>query len=73
MEDVNRFFNVDAFYETLIDQAPLGIAIQLTDGRVIRANDSFCKMFGYTMDEVVGASLMTSSHLKGTSTLKLGT
>jgi diguanylate cyclase (GGDEF)-like protein/PAS domain S-box-containing protein len=65
VEDVNRFFNVDAFYETLIDQAPLGIAIQLTDGRVIRANDSFCKMFGYTMDEVVGGQLDDLVALEG--------
>lgn len=57
MEDVNRFFNVEAFYETLFDQSPLGIAIQAPDGIVIRANGAFCDMFGYGREEVLGVHL----------------
>ncbi len=71
MEDVNRFFNVEAFYETLFDQSPLGIAIQAPDGIVIRANGAFCDMFGYGREEVLGVhlddlvALTINFHLKG--------
>jgi diguanylate cyclase (GGDEF)-like protein/PAS domain S-box-containing protein len=57
MEDVNRSFNVEAFYGTLIDKSPLGIAIQAPDGKVIRANRTFCDLFGYAMEEVIGVHL----------------
>ena len=57
VEGVNSTFNIDAFYETLIDQTPLGIAIQTPDGKVARANRAFCEMFGYTPGEVVGSRL----------------
>lgn len=57
MEGVNSAINIDAFYETLIDQTPLGIAIQTPDGKVARANRAFCEMFGYDPDEVVGNQL----------------
>ncbi|NMD18089.1 MAG: PAS domain S-box protein, partial [Synergistaceae bacterium] len=57
MEGVNSTFNIDAFYETLIDQTPLGIAVQTPDGKVARANSAFCEMFGYDPGEVVGSQL----------------
>ncbi len=47
----------DAFYETLFDQAPAGIVVQGQDGRVVRANQTFCDMFGYSRDEVIGVQL----------------
>ncbi len=57
MNDKNHPFQSAAFYETLFDQAPSGIAVQGQDGRVIRANETFCRMFGYSQEEVVGSFL----------------
>ncbi|MDO9508069.1 MAG: PAS domain S-box protein [Thermovirgaceae bacterium] len=57
MTDENHILPGNAFYETLFDQAPSGIAVQGLDGRVIRANGAFCRMFGYSQEEVVGSFL----------------
>ena len=57
MEDVKGAFTIDTLYETLIEQSPLGIAVQTPDRKVARANRAFCEMFGYSLDEVVGKDL----------------
>nr|HPK43115.1 PAS domain-containing protein [Synergistales bacterium] len=57
MEGVNSTFTIDTLYETLIEQSPLGIAVQMPDRKVARANRAFCEMFGYSLDEVVGMDL----------------
>jgi diguanylate cyclase (GGDEF)-like protein/PAS domain S-box-containing protein len=57
VEDVDSSVFIDALYETLIEQSPLGIAVQTPDRKVVRANRAFCEMFGYSLDEVVGKYL----------------
>lgn len=57
MEGNASLIRGDALYETLFDQTPAGIAVQGKDGRVIRVNKTFCDMFGYSMDEVIGIQL----------------
>jgi len=46
-----------AFFDRLVETAPEGIAISDTQGRVLRVNAEFVRMFGYGVDEVVGQFL----------------
>lgn len=46
-----------ALLEQLFDCAPEGIVVQSNDGRVLRANIEFCRMFGYDIGEVIGSLL----------------
>jgi len=39
-------------FRSLFEQAPVGIVIQLDDGRIISANRAFCKMLGYDRQEL---------------------
>src|SRR5450830_1440189 len=45
------------FFDQLVETAPEGIAISDTQGRVLRVNAEFVRMFGYGVDEVVGQYL----------------
>src|SRR5450830_739028 len=45
------------FFDQLVETAPEGIAITNTQGRVMRVNAEFVRMFGYGVDEVVGQYL----------------
>ena len=42
------------FFDRLVETAPEGIAITDTQGRVMRVNTEFMRMFGYGVDEAVG-------------------
>ncbi|WP_165849311.1 PAS domain-containing sensor histidine kinase [Candidatus Cryosericum septentrionale] len=46
-----------AFFDQLVETAPEGIAIADTQGRIMRVNAEFVRMFGYGVDEVVGQCL----------------
>src|SRR5664280_846015 len=46
-----------AFFDQLVETAPEGIAIADPQGRVMRVNAEFVRMFGYGVDEVVGQYL----------------
>ena len=46
-----------AFFDRLVETAPEGIAIADTQGRIMRVNAEFVRMFGYGVDEVVGQCL----------------
>src|SRR5450830_286813 len=46
-----------AFFDQLVESAPEGIAITDTQGRVMRVNTKFVRMFGYGVDEAVGQSI----------------
>ena len=43
-----------AFFDQLVETAPEGIAITGVQGRVLRVNAEFVRMFGYGADEAVG-------------------
>lgn len=43
--------------QELFLRAPEGIVIHDSNGQVVRANDEFCRMFGYAQDEVTGRQL----------------
>ena len=46
-----------AFFNQLVETAPEGIAITGDQGRVLRVNAEFIRMFGYGVDEAVGQSI----------------
>jgi diguanylate cyclase (GGDEF)-like protein/PAS domain S-box-containing protein len=46
-----------AFLDRLVESAPEGIAITDTQGRVMRVNAEFVRMFGYELDEAVGQDI----------------
>lgn len=46
-----------AFFEELFSSSPEGIVIYDRDGRICRVNETFCRMFGYEPEEVIGEIL----------------
>jgi len=46
-----------AFFDQLVETAPEGIAIADPQGRIMRVNAEFVRMFGYGVDEAVGQCL----------------
>jgi len=46
-----------AFFDRLVESAPESIAIADTQGRILRVNAEFVRMFGYGADEAVGQCL----------------
>ncbi len=54
---INHEYSV--FFEKLFDSSPEGVVIQGLDGTVLKANRAFCKMFGYSLDEIIGNELDT--------------
>lgn len=53
-----------ALLEQLFDCAPEGIIVQSNEGVVLRANAEFCRMFGFSLDDVLDRRLdeLISSH-----------
>jgi PAS domain S-box-containing protein len=54
-EEVNKF-------KTIADQATYGNAIVSMDGNLIYSNETFSKMHGYTIEEIMGLNLMSLHH-----------
>jgi PAS domain S-box-containing protein len=52
-----RLLREKAYFENLVENATEGIIVADTEGRVLRANDEFRRMFGFTAQEVVGRAL----------------
>jgi len=46
-----------AFFDRLVETAPEGIAITDPQGRIVRVNAEFVRMFGYDVDEAVGQDI----------------
>jgi PAS domain S-box-containing protein len=45
------------FYENFFEESPEAIVIEDLNGHVLRVNSSFCEMFGYDREEVMGRVL----------------
>lgn len=48
----------EAHYRTLFERVPDGILIADKEGRYLDANESMCRMLGYTHDEIVGMTAL---------------
>lgn len=44
----------ETWYRSLFDNATDGILIMDTEGMIVRANESFCRMMGFRLDDVIG-------------------
>jgi PAS domain S-box-containing protein len=44
------------------DRAPIGMSVVDLDGRWLRVNQSYCRMFGYERDELLGKSFCDLTH-----------
>ena len=49
-------------FRSLFEQAPIGIVLADADTRLIRVNQAFCEMLGYTESELCGRSFVEISH-----------
>lgn len=52
----------EALLRLLFDHSPLGFSITDRDCRLVRVNAAFCRMLGYTEDELLGKTLQELSH-----------
>ena len=52
----------EARWRTLVDQAPVGIAIGDVEGNVLEANSSLQRMFGYSLEEMRGIRVEQFTH-----------
>uniref|UniRef100_A0A7C4MPA7 histidine kinase n=1 Tax=Desulfatirhabdium butyrativorans TaxID=340467 RepID=A0A7C4MPA7_9BACT len=46
-----------AFYDQLIENSPVAIVISGLDGNIVRINQEFTRLFGYTLEEVRGKNV----------------
>jgi PAS domain S-box-containing protein len=52
-----RFLREKAYFENLVEYAMEGIVIADKEGRVLRANDEFQRIFGFSAEEIIGRAL----------------
>lgn len=50
------------FYEYIYSHVPLGIGLLTTQGKFVHANQTFCKILGYTSEELTGLSFVDFTH-----------
>ncbi len=55
-EEERKLYEATSLNRVLVDHAPLGIALADPEGNWIRLNDAFCRMLGYTQDELLYTS-----------------
>ena len=53
---------VETLYRDTFEEAPVGIAYEDSDGKILRCNRSFSKLLGYTSAELVGRSVGALTH-----------
>ena len=52
----------EARFRSAFEQAPIGMAIATTDGRLLRANTAFAAVIGLTPDELAGVPIRDLTH-----------
>jgi PAS domain S-box-containing protein len=52
----------ESLFSSAFHHAPIGMCISLTDGRSIKVNPAFCKIVGYTEEELLNISLRHITH-----------
>jgi PAS domain S-box-containing protein len=53
---------LESRYQTMFDESPAGKVIVTIDQMPVRANKAFCRMLGYTEDELRGLSMIDITH-----------
>ena len=55
IENPQNGLSGDAFFQTVFQASPdVAILTRVCDGEIIHVNESFCRITGYTQDEVIG-------------------
>ncbi|HZX31094.1 MAG TPA: PAS domain S-box protein [Rhodocyclaceae bacterium] len=49
-------------FRDIFDHAPIGMALTALDGQVVEANESLCKLLGYTHDQLLGVRFQDITH-----------
>lgn len=49
-------------YRTTFEQAPIGILNLSSDGKILKANESFCDLLGYRLEELLGRRSSELTH-----------
>lgn len=57
-----RLVEPDSTFRTLFEEAPYGILMGQDDCRLINVNPAFCKMVGYSRDELIGKTFYDFTH-----------
>lgn len=52
----------DERFRYLFAQAPIGIALETTEGRILEVNPAFCAMLGYSAEEILSSTCERISH-----------
>ena len=52
----------EARFRNVLEHAPSGIAVTALDGRFVEVNHSFCKLLGYTREELLQRSFIDVTH-----------
>ena len=53
---------LEAQFQWAFDGAPIGMAMSTFDGNIVRANDAFANMLGWSSDELVGRNVDDITH-----------
>ncbi|WP_232696909.1 PAS domain S-box protein [Brevibacillus daliensis] len=51
------FSNDSSVFQSLVNQAPLGILSATVSGHIVSSNQAACNMFGYSEDEIIGKDI----------------
>ncbi len=62
VEADRRAQELNAELETILTQAPIGLALVRLDGSWLRVNDRVCEIVGYTRDELLSKSFQEITH-----------
>ncbi|MBA4405984.1 hypothetical protein C0389_01790 [bacterium] len=54
--------NQEKYYRALFDLSPSGIIVEDTSGNIIKVNDAYCNITGYTHDELIGKNISMVVH-----------
>lgn len=60
MEEMLR--ESEELFRLTFDRSPIGAAMVDVDQRIIRANGEFCRMLGYSQEEIIGMALQDITH-----------
>lgn len=52
----------EADFKWAFEEAPIGMAISSFDGVILRVNDAYAKMLGFTPDELTGVAIVDITH-----------
>jgi PAS domain S-box-containing protein len=56
-KEVEKLSLIDDKFRALFDFSPGGVLLEDNNGNILDANDTLCKMFGYSREELIGQNV----------------